>query len=187
MLHTLSDALDKLTYTAYGIPPNHVNDVFTVVKTLDEISYCDTLLLPYCAKLADCPYRFRDGCAECGRCGIGSAYQLAAKYNLRPISIQSYENLEETLEQLKREGTQAFVGSCCEPFYAKHRDDFERIGLPGILVDVDSSTCYDLGKEQDAYAGQFENQTYLKFDLLERVVSRVAPRRAGGDGKKDHG
>jgi lipoate-protein ligase A len=181
MLHTLSDALDKLTYTDYGIPPHHVNDVFTVVKTLDEIPYCDTLLLPYCAKLADCQYRFQDGCAACGRCGIGDAYQLAHEHNLRPISIQSYEDLEETLEQLKNEGSTAFVGSCCEPFYAKHRDDFERVGLPGILVDVDSSTCYDLGKEQDAYAGQFENQTYLKFDLLERVVSRVAPRRAKED------
>jgi lipoate-protein ligase A len=174
MLYTIAQALDKLTYTAYGIPPSSVNDVFTVVRPLNEMPDCDTLLLPYCAKLADCQYRFQDGCAQCGRCGIGSAYDLAEKHGLLPVSIQSYEDLEETLEQLKREGSRAFVGSCCEPFYAKHRDDFERIGLPGILVDVDSSTCYDLGKEQDAYAGQFENQTYLKFDLLERVVSRFS-------------
>jgi hypothetical protein len=39
---------------------------------------------------------------------------------------------------------------------------------------VDSSTCYDLGLEQEAYAGRFENQTFLKLDLLERVVARVA-------------
>ena len=107
--------------------------------------------------------------------GLSYATALAEKYGLTPVSIQNYENLEETLAQLKQDGVEAFVGSCCEPFYAKHRDDFERIGLPGILVDVDSSTCYDLGKEQDAYAGQFENQTYLKLDLLERVVARVAP------------
>jgi lipoate-protein ligase A len=175
VLHTLRDALDKSSYVRYGVPLDRVNDVFTVVKPLPEITSCDTLLLPYCAKLADCAHRFQDGCAQCGLCGIGDAYELADKYDLRPISIQSYEDLEETLEQLKAEGTQAFVGSCCEPFYAKHRDDFERIGLPGILVDVDSSTCYDLGKEQDAYAGRFENQTYLKLDLLERVVERVAP------------
>jgi lipoate-protein ligase A len=153
-----------------------VNDVFTVVKPLAEITACDTLLLPYCAKLAGCEYRFQDGCAQCGLCCIGDAYALADKYGLRPVSIQNYEDLEETLEGLKREGAEAFVGSCCEPFYAKHRDDFERIGLPGILVDVDSSTCYELGKEQDAYAGRFENQTYLKLELLERVVARVAPR-----------
>jgi len=175
VLHTLRDALDKSAYVAYGIPPEHVNDVFTVVKPLSEITACDTLLLPYCAKLADCEVRFQDGCAQCGLCCIGDAYALADKYALSPVSIQSYENLEETLEHLKREGTEAFVGSCCEPFYAKHRDDFERIGLPGILVDVDASTCYDLGKEEDAYAGRFENQTYLKMNLLERVVARVAP------------
>jgi lipoate-protein ligase A len=110
-------------------------------------------------------------------CDIGSAYALAAKYGMRPVSIQNYEHLEDMLKHLKQTGTEAFVGSCCEPFYAKHRDDFERIGLPGILVDVDSSTCYELGKEQDAYAGRFENQTFLKLDLLERVAARVAPSR----------
>jgi lipoate-protein ligase A len=178
MLHALHDALDKSTYVQYGIPLDRVNDVFTVVKALPEITSCDTLLLPYCAKLADCEYRFQDGCAQCGLCGIGEAYELAAKYGLRPVSIQSYEDLEETLGRLKDEGTVAFVGSCCEPFYAKHRDDFERIGLPGILVDVDSSTCYDLGREQDAYVGRFENQTYLRLDLLERVVARVAPSQS---------
>jgi lipoate-protein ligase A len=178
VLQALRDALDKSAYVQYGIPLERVNDVFTVVKPLSEITLCDTLLLPYCAKLADCAYRFQDGCERCGLCGIGDAYELAARYGLRPVSIQSYEDLQETLERLKEEGTQAFVGSCCEPFYAKHRDDFERIGLPGILVDVDSSTCYDLGKEQDAYAGRFENQTYLKLDLIERVVERVAPPRS---------
>jgi lipoate-protein ligase A len=175
VLRTLYDVLDKSTYVQYGIPPERANDVFTVVKPLSEIGYADTLLLPYCAKLTDCSYRFQDGCEQCGLCDIGDAYALAAKYGMRPVSIQNYEDLEQTLERLKDEGATAFVGSCCEPFYAKHRDDFERIGLPGILIDVDSSTCYDLGKEEDAYAGRFENQTYLKLDLVERVVARVAP------------
>jgi lipoate-protein ligase A len=178
VVHTLGEAIEKTSYVRYGIRPDEANSVFTVVEPLAEITRCDVLLLPYCAKLADCEYRFSEGCAQCGLCDIGDAYGLAAKYGLTPISIQNYEDLEETLEHLKGDGATAFVGSCCEPFYAKHRDDFERIGLPGILVDVDSSTCYDLGREQDAYAGRFENQTYLKFDLLERVVARVAP--AGG-------
>ncbi|MBN1640914.1 MAG: DUF116 domain-containing protein [Anaerolineae bacterium] len=177
VVHTLRDALDKTEYLELGVPLERVNDVFTVVKPLREITACDTLLLPYCAKLTDCAYRFRDGCVQCGACDIGEAYALAEAYGMRPISIQSYENLEEMLEALKADGAEAFVGSCCEPFYAKHRDDFERIGLPGILVDVDSSTCYDLGKEEDAYAGRFENQTALKLDLIERVVARVAPRQ----------
>jgi lipoate-protein ligase A len=176
---TLQEALEKTTYLQYDIRPDEVNDVFSVVKSLPEITESPVLLLPYCAKLPDCDYRYEEGCAQCGDCCIGDAFQLAEKYDLTSISIQSYEHLEETLERLKEEGVVAFVGSCCEPFYAKHRDDFERIGLPGILVDVDSSTCYDLGKEQDAYVGRFENQTYLKLDLLERVVARVASALVG--------
>ncbi len=174
VVRTLREALEKTTYTQHNIHPDEVNYVFPVVKPLAEITDCPVLLLPYCAKLPDCEYRYQDGCTQCGDCCIGDAFHLAEKYGLTPISIQSYEHLEETLERLKGEGVVAFVGSCCEPFYAKHRDDFERIGLPGVLVDVDSSTCYDLGKEEDAYAGQFENQTYLKLDLLERIVARVA-------------
>jgi len=181
VVRTLREALEKMTYLQYDIHPDEVNYVFPVVKSLAEITHCPALLLPYCAKLPDCEYRYEEGCAQCGDCCIGDAFHLAEKYGLTPISIQSYEDLEETLERLKGEGVVAFVGSCCEPFYAKHRDDFERIGLPGILVDVDSSTCYDLGKEQDAYAGRFENQTYLKMDLLERVVARVAPKPSPPD------
>ena len=132
------------------------------------------LLLPYCAKLPSCEYRFEPGCSQCGGCSIGEAFALAERYDLKPVSIQNYEALEETLQRCRDDGAEAFVGSCCEAFYAKHRDDFERIGLPGILVDVDSSTCYDLGREDEAYVGRFENQTDLKLDLLERVVRRVS-------------
>jgi lipoate-protein ligase A len=185
MVRTLREALEKTDYLEYDIRPDEVNYVFSVVKSLPEIDKCTTLLLPYCAKLPSCEYRFQDGCSLCGECCIGDGYHIAEKYGLTPVSIQSYEDLEETLEQLKQKGVDAFVGSCCEPFYAKHRDDFERIGLPGILVDVDSSTCYDLGKEQDAYAGQFENQTYLKLDLLERVVARVAPTSSPAEDMRD--
>ncbi len=209
MVRVLREALEKTTYLQYNIHPDEVNYVFSVVKPLPEIMKKETrffpknlvsgdknpvslaLLLPYCAKLVGCEYRFQDGCSLCGECCIGDAYYLAEKYGLTPVSIQNYENLEETLERLKQEGVEAFVGSCCEPFYARHRDDFERIGLPGILVDVDSSTCYDLGQEEDAYAGRFENQTYLKMDLLERVVARVAPPqsppRAGGTKEGQNG
>jgi lipoate-protein ligase A len=172
-LRTIQEALEKTTYTQHGIGPEEANYIFCVVKPLAEIQRCQTLLLPYCAKLPDCSYRYQEGCALCGGCCIHEAYRLAEQYGLTPITIQSFEHLEETLQRLKREGAEAFVGSCCEAFYAKHREDFERIGLPGILVDVDSSTCYDLGKEQDAYAGKFQNQTYLKMELLEKVLARV--------------
>jgi len=175
-VQTVGEALDKLTYTRHGIPRDEVNSVFPVVRPLPEITHCPVLLLPYCAKLPQCEYRFRDGCAQCGQCCIGDAYRIAEEHGMRPISIQNYEMLEEMLADLKRQGVPAFAGSCCEAFYAKHRSDFERIGLPGILVDVDNTTCYDLGREEDAYAGRFENQTYLKLDLIERVVRRVGPK-----------
>jgi lipoate-protein ligase A len=180
MVRTLAEALEKTTYVAHNIRPDEVNAVFTVVRPLAEIERSPVLLLPYCAKLPDCEYRYQDGCAQCGGCCMGDAYALAEKYGLTPISIQNYEMLEETLQRLREEGVEAFVGSCCEPFYAKHRDDMERIGLPGILVDVDSSTCYDLGREQDAYVGRFDSQTYLKMELLERVVARVAKNGRAG-------
>jgi lipoate-protein ligase A len=168
----LREALEKASYVNYDIRPDEVNAVASVVLPLAEIPPATVLLLPYCAKLPECEYRYQNGCAQCGGCCIGDAYRLAEEHGLTPVSIQNYEMLEETLEGLKRAGVPSFIGSCCEPFLAKHRDDFERIGLPGVLVDVDSSTCYDLGREQEAYVGRFENQTYLKMDLLRRVVAR---------------
>ena len=92
---------------------------------------------------------------------------------LEPVTITSFEDLMETLVDLKGRGVKAFIGSCCEAFYAKHLEDFEEAGLPGIIVDIDNETCYDLGKEDDAYLGKFESQTELKFDLLKQIVERL--------------
>ena len=47
---------------------------------------------------------------------------------------------------MKAAGETAFVGCCCQPFFAKHAEDFERAGIPGILLDIDNTTCYDLGQ-----------------------------------------
>ena len=52
-------------------------------------------------------------------------------------------------------------------------EDFQEAGVPGILVDIENTTCYDLDKEKEAKAGTFENQTELKNELLETVVNRV--------------
>jgi len=95
---------------------------------------------------------------------------MARSFGMEPITIQNYEDLESVLCRLKRSGVGGFVGSCCEPFYGKHRPDFERIGIPGILVDVERSTCYDLGQERKAFKGQFENQTHLDLPLLQRIL-----------------
>ena len=86
------------------------------------------------------------------------------------LSITSFENLMETLKDCEKRGMKGYVGCCCEPFYAKHKDDFESVNLSGILIDIDNTTCYDLGREEDAYLGKFENQTNLKINLLKKVV-----------------
>ena len=62
-------------------------------------------------------------------------------------------------------------GCCCEPFFTKHVDDFERAGVPGILLDIDNTTCYELDQAREAYAGTFENQTRVNLDLLDAVLS----------------
>ena len=178
---TIEEALAKRDLFRYGIDPAEVNNIFTVVKPFAEMPQPGFLLLPYCAKLSGCDYRYREGCAACGLCSIGTAYELAARYGLQPVTIQNYEKLEEVLLEQRSAGAEAFVGSCCEPFYAKHRDDFERIGLPGILVDLDSSTCYDLGQQEQAYQGQYENQTELRLGLLQQVLAAVTDGHRGGE------
>lgn len=175
----LCDALSKKDYFAWGIPADRVNDVSTVVGPLAGITTAPVVLLPYCAKLVTCRYRFRQGCSLCGQCDVGEAYRLALEYGLKPVTIQNYEMLSRVLRRLKSEGIPAFLGSCCEAFLTKHRRDFERIGLPGVLVDLDSSTCYELKQEGAAHAGRFENQTGLKLDLLELLMARLAPYPSG--------
>ncbi|MBS3968941.1 MAG: DUF116 domain-containing protein [Clostridia bacterium] len=165
------DAVKKIDMLKEGIHPSAVNSIFTVGDDFINISKPSVLLLPYCGKRPDCDYRKKEGCNECGQCSIGDAFQLARKYGLRPITIQNYEMLEKTLWQLKKEKIDSFIGSCCEAFYAKHKDDFERIGLTGILIDVDNTTCYDLGKIIEAKLGVFENQTFLNNSLIEQVLA----------------
>lgn len=169
-VQALWEAVRKGDWVRQGIGQEDVNSLFTVAGTLETMAPPQVLLLPYCAKKPGCRYRYEEGCSLCGACTVGQAYQLARKYDLQPVTIQNYEMLEDTLRELKKGGHSSFLGTCCEAFYAKHKDDFERIGLPGILVDVDNSTCYELGEEAKAYAGKFENQTDLKLELLEQVI-----------------
>ena len=82
----------------------------------------------------------------------------------------------DVLHEMKKNGGSGFIGSCCEAFYAKHRDEMEEAGVPGIIIDIDNTTCYDLGKEDEAYAGSFENQTCLKTELISKVLNIVKNR-----------
>lgn len=157
-----------------------INSIFFVGKSVNPRDIMVTksfsvlpLLLPYCAKSPTCKFRYTEGCERCGLCDIGEAYQLAEEYRMKPFTIQNYEMLEQVLQSLKEQGCSAFIGTCCQTFLIKHRHDFERIGLPGVLIDIDSSTCYHLGKSREAYQGSFKNQTRLKLDLLRKVLDIV--------------
>jgi lipoate-protein ligase A len=57
-------------------------------------------------------------------------------------------------------------------------DDFERAGMPGILLEIEDTTCYELDRAKEAYAGRFENQTHLNLGLLELVLG-LQQRLAG--------
>jgi lipoate-protein ligase A len=71
-----------------------------------------------------------------------------------------------------------FIGSCCEAFYCKHQKEMETSGAKGVLVNLDSTTCYDLGKGMDAYRGRFDNQTEMNQALIEKVTRIMAGKRA---------
>lgn len=169
-IRALDEAIQKMHLLPKGFDEEETHHLFPVLKPFKEVRKPDVLLLPYCAKEVDCHYRNLQGCEECGRCTVGDAAQMARSFGMDSVTIQNYEELESTLSNLKHSGVRGFIGSCCEPFYGKHRPDFERIGLPGILIDVERSTCYDLGQEKEAFKGRFENQTHLNLSLLKKVL-----------------
>lgn len=179
VIDLIMEAIQKTKYLKYGVYLNEVNCLYSINTDLDSLNRIsfDVLLLPYCSKLIDCNLRNKNGCTECGRCTIGTAYELARKHDLKPITIQNYEHLMETIQTIHNEGSQGYIGCCCEGFYMKHRADFESIDLPGILININDQTCYDLGKENEAYKGAFENQTSLRLNLLETVIKKLAPMK----------
>lgn len=170
LIQALEEALQKLDLLPLGFHEGETHLLFPVVKPFLEVKKPEVLLLPYCSKQLECDLRYQKGCEECGRCSVGEAFAMARSFGMDSLTIQSYEDLESTLIFLKRSGVKGFVGSCCEPFYGKHRLDFERLGLPGILVDLQRTTCYDLGKEKEAHQGKFENQTALNLSLIRKVL-----------------
>jgi lipoate-protein ligase A len=170
LIQAIVEALEKVDLLQEGFSEEEIHHLFPVLKPFKEVRNPEVLLLPYCAKEVECIYRNSKGCDQCGRCSVGDAAEMARSFGIDPVTIQNYEELESTLLNLKHSGVKEFVGSCCEPFYGKHRPDFDRIGLPGILIDVERTTCYDLGQEKEALKGDFENQTHLNLSLLKKVI-----------------
>ena len=120
-----------------------------------------------------CPYRHNGRCDKCGECSVGTAYELAEEHRLTPITIQNYKHLRATLKRCKDDGVKSYIGCCCEAFFTKRQRMFREIGIPGVLIDIENSTCYDLDKEREGLAGEFENQTNLRLELLEKVISHA--------------
>jgi len=174
-VQAMEDAIKKVTYTDLGFTLKESNEIFTVNTSLKQFieQGADVLLLPYCAKHLSCHFRKKDGCTLCGLCTIGDAYKLAYQYGLKPMTIVSYEHLEETLAKLEKENIKGYIGCCCEAFYTKHQTDFEKFNIPGLLIDIEQTTCYDLGLEKAAYKGNFENQTDVNLDLLKKVLDLI--------------
>jgi len=174
-LKPLDLALEKIAISEYGIPLQLCNLISLTNCSFDDIirEKPSALLLPYCSKLTSCELRFRKGCRVCGGCTVGTAWSMGLKKKIKAISIVSFEDLWQELLKMKSAGVSAFIGCCCQPFFAKHVDDFRNAGLPGILLDIDNTTCYDLGQIREAYAGQFESQTHLNIELLRTVLNVV--------------
>ena len=176
----LDTALAKTELVSHGIDIKDANSVFMVNGDFNAaIDKCALLLLPYCAKPLDCDFRDVDGCDMCGRCSVGEAYEMAAAAGLEVISIHDYEHLKDTLESSRRRGVSAYVGCCCEAFFVKRQRTFMEAGMPAILLDISEDTCYQLGAEEQAYRGEFENQTELRLDLLEKVLRAVQGVKSG--------
>ncbi|MCB2185803.1 MAG: DUF116 domain-containing protein [Deltaproteobacteria bacterium] len=131
------------------------------------------LLLPYCSKPVDCDFRKVPDCGRCGECQFADLYQLSGELGLAPVSIQSFEHLHAVLQDLAGRG-ESFVGSCCEAFFCKHQREMLATGAQGVLVNLDSTTCYDLGKGMEAYVGRFDHQTSMNTELLGKVARVMA-------------
>lgn len=171
-INAVNKALEKINISQFGIPLLLANRIFTVNGSFAETIKKSPhhLLLPYCAKSLVCDYRYKTECIECGECSVSEAYALGRKNDMWITTITSFEDLMVTLKEFKSQGVSSYVGCCCEAFYTKHVSDFEKSGISAILIDIDDTTCYELGKEEEAYLGNFESQTSVNMDLLKKVL-----------------
>jgi len=165
-------ALEKVAITRHGIPLEYCNQISVTNGTFDEViaKKPSALLLPYCSKLKECDLRYNKACRACGECTVGEAWDLGLERQMQSICVTSFEDLMQELKALRDTGAKAFIGCCCQPFYTKHVDDFAKVGLPGILLNIENTTCYELNQEQQAYKGEFSSQTDLNLGLLRAVL-----------------
>ncbi|RLF10475.1 MAG: lipoate--protein ligase [Thermoprotei archaeon] len=172
------EAAGKSRFLSLGLTPDEADCLIEVLKPAEYVlSTARYLLLPYCAKPLSCELRWDVSCSLCGGCDFKEVYEKAYALGFEPLTIVSYEHLEETLTNLKAVGEKAWIGSCCEAFYEKHYEDFEKIGLPGLIVTTEGLTCYDLGVEKLAYEGKYEGVSKLRTNLLLKVLQIASSYR----------
>jgi len=170
--NAVAGAADRLLLTRSNLTRAEINDLFLLnMSSRDFQRHVPRwLLLPYCSKDLACEYRQISGCSECGACEIGECFALARSFGMDPITIQSFEHLMDVLREKCSQSEGMYVGSCCEAFYGKHQREMEQARARGVLVNLDSTTCYDLGKGSDAYKGRYDNKTTLNFRLIEKMI-----------------
>ena len=177
-LRPLDQLFEKIAIARTGLALGHCDRISPANGSFAEVlgRGPSVLLLPYCAKPTDCDLRHDKSCRVCGReeCTVGRAWQAGTERGMRVTTVVSFEDLWAELMRMRAAGEPAFVGCCCRPFFTKHAEDFARAGVPGILLDIDHTTCYDLDQARDAYAGSFDRQTELAVELLERVLEGIA-------------
>jgi lipoate---protein ligase len=169
----LEIAIEKAAIaTEFGIPLEDCNNISVTNNSFKDVIEAGptVLLLPYCAKDLVCHLRHTKTCRQCGTCTVGSAWDIGLKRKLDVRCVSSFEDLLSELDRLKRLNEKAFIGCCCQPFFTKHVNDFERAGLPGILLNIDNTTCYELDQVKEAYKGEFNSQTHINISLLETVL-----------------
>ncbi len=166
---------DRLLLMGGEFTRGEVNDLFMLNLTPRELSLYRPkwLLLPYCSKDPDCEYRKIPGCDQCGGCEIGECFDLAHSLDMTPVTVQSFEHLMEVLNTQCSGEEGMYIGSCCEAFYSKHQSEMEQARARGVLVNLDSTTCYDLGKGTRAYRGDFDNKTSLNLSLINKTLRHL--------------
>lgn len=173
IINLILEAINKMKYEELGISLEETNYIHSLTKDLSFLNEnCKYLLLPYCSKLLTCSLRKEEGCLLCGLCSVGEAYKLGQEAGFIVKTIQNFEHLMETLKEIKKSNS-SYIGCCCEAFYMKHLDDLRETKVPALLIDINDKTCYDLGKEDEAYKGSFEGQTTLKLDLLKKLIEVI--------------
>ena len=177
IIHLILNALKKSSYQHFGFSLNEANKIYEInngMKLLKNKKSKLKLLVPYCAKDIDCELRYEKNCDICGNCDASFLYQIAEEKKISVETICSFEDLMSTLKTIKETGYDSFIGCCCEEFYCRHHHEIEAFGLSGILIDIDSDTCYELNKAKEAYWGKFESQTRLRVNLVEKILNKIS-------------